>query len=223
VRDFISLDAKKGVFMTKFYVNEREISPPLDVTTLGIVLKQIEDDYLPPNSVVRQIQVDGIPVMPDDIPENASEMLQHLENREKIEFYTGTLAEIARDSIAEALDYLDRVEAATPSLASGFQISPGPESFESLRQLYEGLYWLNLLMDKLETSFHITFEDILIQDVPAKDHQQKFISVLKQMIDSHERGDFTLIADLLEYEILPLVPIWREMFNFVLEKANMSQ
>jgi hypothetical protein len=209
--------------MTKFYVNEREISPPPDVSSLDNVIKQIENSYIPPNSVVRQIQIDGVPMMPDDLPDRPSEMLQHLEDREKIEIYTGTLAEIARDSIVEALDYLDRIEAATPSLASGFQISPGPESFESLRQLYEGLYWLNLLMDKLETSFHITFEDILIQDVPAKDHHQKFISVLKQMIDSHERGDFILIADLLEYEILPLVPIWREMFKIILEKASITQ
>jgi hypothetical protein len=209
--------------MTKFYVDKQEISPPLDVSSLGNVIKQIEGAYLPPNSIVRQIQIDGVPLMPDDLPENHSEILQHLENREKIEIYTGTLGEIARDSIAEALDYLDRVEAATPSLASGFQISPGPESFECLRQLYEGLYWLNLLMDKLEKSFQITFEGVQIQDVPAKEHHQKFISVLKQMIDSHERGDFVLIADLLEYEILPLVPIWREMFKIILDKASIAQ
>jgi hypothetical protein len=209
--------------MTKYYVNEREIAPPLDVSSLDKALKEIEGAYLEPHSVVRQIHVDGVPVMPDDFPEAPSEMLQHLENREKIEIYTGTLTEIARESIAEAFEYLDRVEAATPDLASGFQISPGPESFESLRQLYEGLYWLNLLMDKLKASFHISMDDVRIQDVPAREHHQKFISVLKQMIDSHERGDFILIADLLEYEILPLVPIWREMFNIILEKASKKQ
>ncbi len=209
--------------MTKFYINEREIAPPLDVSSLDKALKEIEDAHLTSNSVVRQIQVDGVPVAPDDFPKIPSEMLQHLENREKIEIYTGTLAEIAHDSIAEALEYLDRIETATPSLASGFQISPGPESFENLRQLYEGLYWLNLLMDKLEASFHINFNDVRIQDVPASEHHQKFISVLKQMIDSHERGDFILIADLLEYEILPLVPIWREMFKIILEKTSKTQ
>jgi hypothetical protein len=209
--------------MTKYYVNEKEIAPPLDVSSLDKALKEIEVAHLEPNSVVWQVQVDGVPIIPDDFPEAPSDLLQHLDNREKIEIYTGTLNEIARESIAEASTYLDRVEAATPDLASSFQISPGPESFESLRQLYEGLYWLNLLMDKLETSFHISLDNIRIQDVPAREHHQKFISVLKQMIDSHERGDFILIADLLEYEILTLVPVWREMFNIILEKAGKTQ
>jgi hypothetical protein len=206
--------------MTKFYVNEREIAPPLDVSSLDKVLKQIEEDHLPPNSVVRKIQIDGIPLMSDDIPVNSSGLLQSLQVQEKVEIYTGTLAEIARDSISEALDYLDRIEAATPSLASGFQTYPGPESFEGLRQLYEGLYWLNLLMDKLETGLKISLQNILINNVPAREHHQKFIAVLKQMIDSQEKGDFILIADLLVYEILPLVPIWREMFTVILKKVD---
>jgi hypothetical protein len=208
--------------MPKFYVNKREIAPPLDVTSLDKVLKQIEEDHLPPNSVVRQIQIDGIPLMPDDFPENSSELLQSLQVREKVEISTGTLVEIARDSISEALEYLDRIEAATPSLANGFQTCPGPESFEGLRQLYEGLYWLNLLMDKLETGLQISLQNLLINNVLAREHRQKFIAVLKQMIDSQEKGDFILIADLLEYEILPLVPVWREMFTVIQKKAGVE-
>ncbi len=210
---------QRGV-MTKFYVNEREIAPPLDVSSLDNVLKQIEQDHLPPNSVVRHIQIDGIPLMREDTPENSSELLQSVQTREKIEIYTGTLVEIARDSISEALDYLNRIEAATPFLATGFQTYPGPESFEGLRQLYEGLYWLVLLMDKLETGLRIGLQNILINNVPAKEHHQKFIGVLKQMIDSQEKGDFILIADLLEYEILPFVPIWREMFTVIMKKVE---
>jgi hypothetical protein len=208
--------------MTKFYVNEREISPPLDISSLDKVLKHIEDVHLPPDSVVRQVQVDGIPLVPDDLPEAGPEILQQLETREKIEVYTGTMPEIARESIAEAIAYLDRIETATPELASSFQVSPGPGSFESLRQLYEGFYWLNLLMDKLETGFHVTFDDVLVENIPARDHHQKFISILKQLIDSHERGDFAMIADLLEYEILPLVPVWKEMFRIIEKKAGVA-
>ncbi len=209
--------------MTKFYVDEREVPPPMDLSSLANVLKQIEDACLPPNAVVRQIHIDGIPLTTDELSGNSSEMLQHLEARGKIEIHTGTMGEIARDSIVEALDYLDRIEAATPSLASSFQFSPGPESFENLRQLYEGLYWLNLLLERLQTGFHILLEDAVIQGVPAREHHRKFIAVLKQMIDSQEKSDFALIADLIEYEILPMVPVWREMFKIICEKARIAQ
>jgi hypothetical protein len=209
--------------MTRFFVNDLEIAPPSDVSSLGQVLKHIESSHLPPNSVVRQIQVDGLQLMPETAIQNQSEMLGQIETREKIEFYTGTLVEIAHDSIGEALEYLDRIEAATPSLAESFRTYPGAEAFESLRQLCEGFYWLNILLGKLESSFRVNLQELSVSDVSATDYYQRFISILKQLIEAQEGGDFILISDLLEYEILPLVPVWREMLGLISNKVNMTQ
>jgi hypothetical protein len=209
--------------MTRFFVNDLEIAPPSDASSLSQVLKHVESSYLPPNSVVRQIQIDGFPLVPDTATQNQSEMLGQIEMREKIEFYTGTLMEIAHDSIAEALEYLDRIEAATPSLAESFRTYPGAEAFESLRQLCEGFYWLNILLGKLETSFQVNLHELNFRDTSATDYYQKFISILKQLIEAQEGGDFILISDLLEYEILPLVPVWREMLGLISKKVSMTQ
>jgi hypothetical protein len=209
--------------MTRFFVNEREIDPPSDLTSLDQILKHVEDSYLPPDSVVRQIHIDGLPVMPADSPDAPGEAFGAMEGRNVVEIFTGTLPEIARESIGEALEYLDRIKAITPSLAASFELSPGPDSFEQLRQLNEGFYWLNLLLDKLEKSFHISMEEVLVGDLPVRDHLQKFIAVLKQLIESQEREDFVLISDLLEYEIMPLVPIWKEIFNLIEQKVAVAQ
>ena len=45
-------------------------------------------------------------------------------------------------------------------------------------------------------------------------------SILKQLIDSQERGDVVMLSDLLEYEILPMAPIWREMFLAIEKSVN---
>jgi hypothetical protein len=195
----------------------------LDNSSFEKLLDHIEEYDLPPNSVIRSIHVDGLPITTNSLKEDSSGIFKEMENRDKVEIVTGTIHEIALDSISEAMDYLDRVETATPSLAAGFQISPGPEAFESLRELYEGFYWLTLLMDKLETNFHLSLDDISIQGMPAREHHQKFISILKQLIDSQERGDFVLVADLLEYEVLPQAPIWKEMFGIMLDKLDVAQ
>jgi hypothetical protein len=195
----------------------------LDVSSLGQILKEVEAAHLPPNTVVRKIQIDGFPLLPPDKPENPLGEFEHLERRERIEIFTGTLAEIANDSIAEALAYLRRIEDATPSLAESFRFSPSPDAFENLRQLCEGFYWLNLLMDKLETNFHVHLEEMIVLGTPAPEHHQKFIAVLKQLIESQRTGDFVLIADLLEYEILPLVPVWREMLEAISIKTRVMQ
>jgi hypothetical protein len=130
------------------------------------------------------------------------------------------VAEIAFDSIAEALAYLDRVEKLTPSLAESFQFSPGPEAHDNLRHLYEGFHCLSLLLEKLRARFGVNLEDIRIRDIPFREHLQKFASVLKELIGSQEQRDFVLISDLLQYEIYPLIPVWKEMFGIVAEKVR---
>jgi len=208
--------------MTRLFIDDREIAPPLDFITLNQLLKHVEVSHLPPNTVIRQIQIDGTPVLMQ-LGEESGDFSFPVDQREKIEIFTGTIGEIARESIVDALQYLQRVEAATPSLISSFQTSPGPESFDGLKQLYEGLYWLNLLWAKLKANFQIVLNDTLIQGITESEYHKRYISALKNLIESQQKRDFVLIADLLEYEILPLVPVWRDLFGMVLEKIPAGQ
>jgi hypothetical protein len=208
--------------MTRYFINEREIAPPADLSNFDQILKHAGDHHLPPNSVIRQINIDGHPLISDSFP-NPGEILKQIENRDKVEIVTGTVSEIAHESIVEALDYFDRIETLIPSLASSFQIYPGPESFENLRQLLDGFYWTNILLDKLAANYHLTLENCLVQGISVRDHIEKFIAILKQFIDSQQRGDFVLIADLLEYEVIPIVPIWKDIFRLLLQKTTAEQ
>jgi hypothetical protein len=212
----------RGEFMTRYFVNEREIAPPLDISSLDQILKHVEGFHLPPNSAIRQIQVDGQPLISETYPDSG-EILQQIENREKVEIFTGTVSEIAHDSIIEAIAYLNRIEAVTPSLSECFQNSPGPEAFGNLRQLLEGFYWINLLLDKLAASFHIEMDKGLVQGISIREHLEKFIAILKQLIDAQERGDFILIADLLEYEVIPIMPVWKDIFGLILGTVDKEQ
>jgi hypothetical protein len=206
--------------MTRIYLNEKEIASPLELSSLDQILKYVEDKHLAPDCVIRQIKLDGLPLAADDSPEKFSQSVREIGNREKVEIFTGTMTEIAVDSIAESLAYLDRIERLTPSLAESFQISPGPEAYENLRRFYQGFYWLNLLLEKLQAKFGINLEDIRIKGVPVREYLQKFVSVLKQLIESQEQRDFVLISDLLQYEIYPLIPVWKEMFGIISEKVQ---
>jgi flagellin-specific chaperone FliS len=209
--------------MAKVFINEREIAPLLNISSLDQILKHVEDVHLPPNSVIRRICVDGHSLAPDAFRADTEEIFRKIEERNTVKIFTGTLSDIAHDSIIEAVAYLDRVEAAIPSLATSFQVSPGHESFKNLRQLYEGFYWLNILLDKLGTNFQINLEDVLIKDKPVRDHLQKFAAIVKQLIDSQEKKDIVLISDLLEYEILPLVSVWKGIFSFILQRVTQAQ
>lgn len=207
--------------MARIYVNEGEIpSPPPGISSLDEILKHVESAYLRPNHVIRQVQVDGLPLFPDGLAANTFNLSEGTEKREKVEITTGSLREIAHDSLLEAISYLDRIEGVIPSLASSFQVYPGPEAFENLKELYTGFYWLNVLLDRLKTSFEIPFGNILLQGAPLREYHQRFISILRQLVDSQEKGDFVLVADLLEYELLPIIPVWKELFVGIAQRME---
>jgi len=130
------------------------------------------------------------------------------------------VSEIAHDSIVEALSYLDRIESLTSSLASSFQIYPGPESFENLRQL---LGWL-----LLDSSFWIGLQPITRSSGELYGSRNIGSGSSREVHCYPEANDrfpaekviFVLISDLLEYEVIPMVPIWKDIFNLLLPEGD---
>jgi hypothetical protein len=208
--------------MTRYYVNDREVEAPPDFTSFDQMLKTIEGRHLEPDTVIREIHVDGQTLTPDRIADD-DWVFGRTENWEKIEIFTGTLSDIAQESVAGAQDYLDKIERAVPALAVKFQDMPMTGDFANLSSLCEGFLFLSMLLDKLSAGFRVDPDQIVVRGASAREQMQRFAGIAKQLVEAQERQDYILIADTLEYEILPVVPVWREIFAAVLEKVNRAQ
>jgi len=209
--------------MTRIYVDAREVPcPPPGFATLSDVLKHVEKNYLGPDSVVRQVCIDGAPLVIDELVHDAPAGMARVTSRESIEITTGTLREVAGESIGEAIAYLRRIESGILALAAGFRDLPGPAEFDNLRQLYEGLYWLNLLLDRLQSAFGVDFGPT-ISSASVREYHRRFAAILKRLVGAQEGEDHSVIASVLESEILPLVPIWKAMFEEVGKKFRAPQ
>jgi hypothetical protein len=207
--------------MTRLFVDQREIpSPPPGIESLEQVLKHVEETHLGPNCIIRQVSVDGLPVVNEPFRGNESTVQGGIACRETIEIVTGAIGDIAQESIREAVSYIDRVEALLPSIAASFQATPGPKAFENLRQLYEGFYWLYLLLDRLNSLFNSRPETHQPDSKSLEAHQERFLCNLRHMVQAHEHQDFVLLADLLEYEIIPLIPDLKRHFADMAVRAQ---
>jgi hypothetical protein len=196
--------------MTRLYIDQQEVAPvPVGVASLGQVLKHVEDNHLSSRTVIREIRIDGSPVLSD---ENSSPSLADISGQEKIEIFTGPLTQVAQESVQEAATYLERLLNAMPSMISRLRQGPAPEAFQDLKQLYEGFYWMNLLLDRLTQSFGIDLDSIPLQATNARGHHLGLISALQGVVDAQEKKDFGLVADILEYEVLPMIPACRDLF-----------
>jgi hypothetical protein len=202
--------------MTRWFVDNREIKPPAEASSLSQVLKYIDTDCLAPHCAVMQIMVQGRPFFAQNSSWSAENPEIHsVEKADKVEIFTGNIGEIARSSVSEALVYLERVETITLYLTNSFRTNAVTESFVNLRQLYDGFYLLHLLLEKIQADFGIRLEEFWTQKGYQPGYHEKLIPTLKRLIESQEKGDLLRLADLLEEEILPLVPLWREVFQVV--------
>jgi hypothetical protein len=167
--------------MTRLYVDKQEVAAiPQDLNSLDQVIRLVERDHINGDAIIRQIQIDGRPLIPDG---NAHFLPDCIADKEKIEISTGTLQEVADAS-----------------------------TFENLKQFYEGFYWINVLIDRLAQTFHVPLDAGQAGGALAGAHHAKLTSALKALIEAHEKMDFGLMADLLEYEITPLILGSKEIF-----------
>jgi hypothetical protein len=191
----------KGDRMTRCFYDSEDNSFLFHASSVNQILKHVEALHLTPDTVARRIQLGRLPQSPVAIP-------------------PGALRELSLDSITGALECLDQVEAAIPSLAKDFLDTPGLEAFQNLLQLYEGLYWITALVDKLSACFHMRLEGTFFRGVAVPEHQRTLVSILKRLMESQERKNFIQIPDLLQDEIAALVPVWREMFGLIWKRVN---
>ncbi|MCL2877291.1 MAG: hypothetical protein FWF13_00760 [Acidobacteria bacterium] len=200
--------------MTRYYVDGREVEVPSNFSSFDQMLKHVEDRYLESSAIIREVHVDGSPLAPESF-RGGDGILDRVGDWEKIEIFTGTLAEIAVESIAGAQDYLIKIANAAPALAVKFQDFPESEDFGNLGSLCEGFYFLSILLDKLASGYQLKLDEIIVHGVSVSEHLQKFADVVKQLNEAQEKQEYLLIADTIEYEILPIVPVWKEIFEAV--------
>ncbi len=200
--------------MTRIYINKKEISPfPPGAHSLDQVIRLVECNHMPPDMVIRQVQVNGVPLVRG---EGEPDFPIDICDQETIEIFTSSLRDVALDSVREATTYLDRAEAATHLLATGLRSRSDPEAFAELRQFYEGIYFTNVLLERLEQSFHIPLEEVRVRSGNAREYCVKLAVMLKAVLESHEQKDYGRLADLLEYEVGPLIPVGKEVFSSIL-------
>ena len=111
------------------------------------------------------------------------------------------------DNINELIDsaaqYLNRLAPGVIGLADEARFALHID-IERIRDIYEGIGWM------MEAIASIPFADLGL--VPIEAHEGTMTKHLKELLSSYERSDYVYLADILEYEIYPVICGWMEAF-----------
>lgn len=125
---------------------------------------------------------------------------EHLSSIEDLEVKTKTLDEFVQDNLISAKQYLDRAVPQIIRLTDRFYQNPTDEDWNQFNQLLTGIQWLERMIATVDKT-------ALYPE--NKEHNAEIFISLQNALESLEPAlkelDTVLIADLVLYEILPVL------------------
>jgi hypothetical protein len=187
----------------KLTVNGIETSYPEGTADLESLLLFMMSHELLENRLIVQIKVDGDVYSEKD--EHQARGVD-LKAAQKVEMATQTKEDFARGFLEEASNYMALIE---KGIRISVQLLKDPEQRENGHDMLgRSLETLRTFKSHLEN----VKDTLEIADGGAgfRDFWERFESVTDKIMESQKGMDSSVIADLLEHELLPVLEKWRE-------------
>ena len=190
----------------KLLVNGKEETVSHMGETLGDLLLHIEKEGVPQGNVVRSIKIDGEESSPDS-PEAQKTPLSEIAT---LEVEISTLSDIINKNIENADAYLIRLIPGIEKSVELFRMGNEQEANKFFINIIDGIDWLSQVLDMILTAKAIS-PDTVFDGKSIRDRRASLVDLTQQMVDANKNQDWVLLADLLEYEILPYYQEWSNL------------
>ncbi|PKH10357.1 hypothetical protein [Planomicrobium sp. MB-3u-38] len=163
-------------------------------TTVNEIIMKI-NEWLGSSYLFSHLNADGVEVYEDQDQYLSSNLL----SIQVLEVIAYTPQEFIATSLLDAENYLEGALKEFENLADGFYNTPGNAEWADFSKMLEGMQWLNLVISSIGN----------LKEKPGNWTEfttvsDKLQSELKNLEEAIEKDDSILIADLIQYELLPL-------------------
>ena len=112
----------------------------------------------------------------------------------------------AIDAFESAIDYMDRVYKELPSMIEEYKSKNIVEASDKMMDLSDGLNWIYDVI-RLTSDFNTL-------------NSSDMMEFYAEMTDALENKEYDLLADMLQYELMPIIKNWRESLIDSLNKMT---
>ncbi len=185
---------------------------PADFSHLGNleeVLAEIHAKHLPPGQQLYQVHLNG-QFFSERYPRESRYL--GINEIQRLEVRTISDRKMARIILEEAVGQAEILSQAIVECARLFRVAPEEEGNRCLAQVLEALRWL---LQTGETGWQVLLPQEQQAQVRAGAGMPRFFQdlqmLLTEMEDIAAEEDYIMLADLMEYELHPLVEQWRTL------------
>jgi molybdopterin converting factor small subunit len=173
--------------------------------TLGAILDALAQKS--PGSYIRRIWLDDKETAADDrdaLQKNPSDI-------GVLEVELANLKDLVATNLANALDYLKKLIPGFEKAADFFRTGNEQEANKYYLQVLDGVEWFSQVVNIIMRPGESELPDADAENLQKR--QEKLTGLMNQMLEANQNQDWVLLADILEYEMVPFYNDWEEILT----------
>ena len=162
-----------------------------------------------PGSYIRRIWLDD-----QEFPSNDREALQKKPSDiDSLEVELANLKDLVATNLANALDYLKKLIPGFEQAADLFRAGNEQEANKYYLQILDGIDWFSQVISIIMNPDEGKLELLDADDENLQVRQEKLTDLMNQMLEANQNQDWVLLADILEYEMVPFYKDWEKILS----------
>ena len=190
----------------RLLINGKEETLAFIGETLGDFIVHVEQGGVAQGNVVRSVKLNG----QESSPDSSVTRQVPLSEIETLEVEVSTLSGIIEKNIENADAYLIRLIPGIEKAVELFRTGNEQEANQFFIKIIDGIDWFSQVLGIIIAAKEISPETV-VGDKSVRDWQTDLVDFTQQMVDANKNKDWVLLADLLEYEILPYYKAWSNL------------
>jgi hypothetical protein len=175
--------------------------------TLGDILDSMV--VKTPGSYIRRIWLDN-----KEFPSDDQEALQKKPSDiDFLEVELSNLKDLVATNLVNALDYLKKLIPGFEQAADLFRAGNEQEANKYYLQILDGIDWFSQVISVIMNPDEGKLELLDADDENLQVRQKKLTDLMNQMLEANKNQDWVLLADILEYEMVPFYKDWENILS----------
>jgi hypothetical protein len=175
--------------------------------TLGAILDSMVNKT--PGSYIRRMWLDD-KEFPSDDPEALQKNPSDIGS---LEVELANLKDLVATNIANALDYLKKLIPGFEQASDLFRTGNEQEANKYYLQILDGIDWFSQVVSVIMKPDDDETEQPDADDESLQVRQKKLTDLMSQMLEANQNQDWVLLADILEYEMVPFYKDWENILS----------
>ncbi|MDK9700655.1 MAG: hypothetical protein OEM52_10975 [bacterium] len=179
-------------------------------------IKEIGADVQTPRKSIVRVVVDGEDVTGKFQHEVYSRSAQEFST---IELFTGDPIVLALDTLPMMQDFIVRMKAEIGNATEWYRFGKINEASQSMGRIADGLTLITHTVERIRGLLKLDFGTFLFNGEPVLDHYSALGEMIEEIVGAQEESDWILVADLLEYELTPILTTWEGIIQEIEQKG----